>query len=152
MRVLAPRFAHAGCSTQPPIDVSENFPVHGPAESLLNSSNLSKVVSKDLKFYGKPLWYFSEKLPHFLPKNAIFLGHGFGGPWLKSLYFCYLGAHKRIWYCMMSLSGIYWNPNIFVSEEPMQNFVTPAVFFLVEKKGGIWRKYKEEIMDFYSGQ
>ncbi len=80
MRVLAPRFPHAGRSTQPPFDVSENFPVHGPAELLLNSSNLSKVVSKDLKFYDKPLWYFSEKLSHFPPTNATFWGHGFGGP------------------------------------------------------------------------
>ena len=26
-----------------------------------------------------------------------------------------------------------WNPKIFVTEEPMQNFVTLAAFFLVEK-------------------
>ena len=148
MRVLAPRFAHAGRSTQLPINVSENFPVRGPAESLLNSSNLSKVVSKDLKFYGKPLWYFSEKLPHFPHTIAIFRGHGFGGPWLKSLYYCYLGAHKRIRYRMMSPSGIYWNPNIFVSEEPMQNFVTPAVFFLVEMKGPLKKKERRDKWPF----
>ena len=58
MRVLTPGFTHARPSTQPPIDVSENFLVYG-----------SKVVSKDSKFYDKPLWYF-------LPENAIFWGHG----------------------------------------------------------------------------
>ena len=78
MRVLAPRFAHAGRSTQPPIDVSENFPAHGPVESLLNSSNLSKVVSKDLKFYDKPLWYFSENCPIFRPQMPYFGAMGLG--------------------------------------------------------------------------
>ena len=56
--------------------------------------------------------------------------------------FLLLGAHKRIRYPLMSPCGIYWNPNIFVSEEPMQNFVTLAAFFLLEKKGP---QKKEEI-------
>ena len=38
MRVLAPRFAHAEPSTQPPIDVNQKFSVHGSVESLLNNS------------------------------------------------------------------------------------------------------------------
>ena len=44
---------------------------------------------------------------------------------------------------MMSPSGIYWNPDIFVSEKPMQNFVECKMQnFLVEKKGP---QKKEEI-------
>ena len=78
-----------------------------------------KSCIQRFKILWQALMVFFWKLPHFPPTNAIFWGHGFGGPWLKSLYFCYLGAHKRIRYRMMSPSGIYWNPNIFVSEEPM---------------------------------
>ena len=52
----------------------------------------------------------------------------------------------------MSPSDIYWNPNIFVSEEPMQHFVTPAGSFLVEMKGP--QKIEERRArknDLYSG-
>ena len=47
----------------------------------------------------------------------------------------------------MSPSGIYWNPNIFVSEEPMQYFVTLASFFLIEMKG-LQKKEELEKMTF----
>ena len=79
---------------------------------------------------------------------------------MESYYFYYLGAHTKFQSPMICpsrldlkfthLSGqnrvkkggrgggpritfFYWNPNHFVTWEPMQNFRTLAVLFLVEK-------------------
>ena len=54
MRVLAYVSAHAGPSTQPPIDMSENFLAPMSAESPLNiSPNPSEVISEVLELYDK---------------------------------------------------------------------------------------------------
>ena len=84
MWVLAPRSTNVGRSTQLPIDMSENLLAHGPAETLKLSH--SQTLYPKIKILWPVLMAFSWKLPHLLPTNAIFCGHGNWGLWLKSLY------------------------------------------------------------------
>ena len=52
--VLAPMFAHAGPSAQPPIDMSGNFSAHVSAESSSNiSPDPSEVISEISELHNK---------------------------------------------------------------------------------------------------
>ena len=61
-------FVHAGPSTQPPIDMSENFLPHGSAESLLNQSRTPQKIQN---FMTSPYTIFSN-YPIFCPKMPYF--------------------------------------------------------------------------------
>ena len=67
----------------------------------------------------RPFWDILEIPPFVHPKSPYLAG------WASLKYFF-----------------LQENPNIFVSEEPMQNLVTRAAFFLVEKKGPQKREKK----------
>ena len=66
MGVLAPRLRTLDVSARPPIDASENFPVHMSAETPLNiSPNLSEVIFE----VSDPYENFS-KYPPFRPNMS----------------------------------------------------------------------------------